>query len=125
MCGVVLRHTEFCRQRVRCPVSCSFRAHMLGLYCIRDSRSSSPWVSVVTLASLSVLQEVFQDGNDKLILEALVNFFFMGEDCATQVGWMGVSPWQSWPRLKLAHNWRCKSRRAKTERSTDRLFPTC
>lgn len=30
-------------------------------------------------------QEVFQDGNDKLILEALVNFFFMGEDCETQV----------------------------------------
>lgn len=31
-----------------------------------------------------MLQEVFQDGNDKLILEALVNFFFMGEDCADQ-----------------------------------------
>eukprot|EP00903_Cladosiphon_okamuranus_P013311 g12406.t1 len=30
-------------------------------------------------------KEVFQDGNDKLILEALVNFFFMGEDCETQM----------------------------------------
>ncbi|CAM9156617.1 unnamed protein product, partial [Hapterophycus canaliculatus] len=30
-------------------------------------------------------KEVFQEGNDKLILEALVNFFFMGEDCETQM----------------------------------------
>lgn len=30
-------------------------------------------------------QEVFQDGNDKLIVEALVNFFFVGEDSSDQV----------------------------------------
>lgn len=30
-------------------------------------------------------QEVFQDGNDKLILEALGNFFFMGDDNTDQV----------------------------------------
>lgn len=28
---------------------------------------------------------MFQDGNDKLILEALVNFFFMGDDSTDQV----------------------------------------
>lgn len=38
-----------------------------------------------TFGGRAVVQEVFQDGNDKLILEALVNFFFMGEDCADQV----------------------------------------
>eukprot|EP00904_Undaria_pinnatifida_P007854 jgi/Undpi1/4199/HiC_scaffold_16.g07566.m1 len=30
-------------------------------------------------------KEVFRDGNDKLILEALVNFFFMGDDNADQM----------------------------------------
>lgn len=30
-------------------------------------------------------QEVFRDGNDALILEALVNFFFIGKDDTNQV----------------------------------------
>ncbi|CAN0260542.1 unnamed protein product, partial [Ectocarpus fasciculatus] len=30
-------------------------------------------------------KEVFQDGNDKLILEALVNFFFIGEESTNQM----------------------------------------